>query len=176
MPYKDPNAKKQWRRRNAKAIAAYTEKWKAENPDRVDAHKAAERIKNRTVGATLRGMGQGKQDYSRAHRAKYRAMAIERLGGHCEACGFSDARALEFDHRSPLLRKTNGLRRGDSLETARAILSSASPFAEFALLCANCHRIKTREGGEWTRPAELVARPVEPDAQLPLGNGSFRPH
>lgn len=167
MPYKDPEAKKSWRRRNAKAIGDYTAKWKADNPERVAGYKAEARIKNRTIGGASRGI-RTKESSSRKHRTKYRAMAIERLGGACEACGLSDPRALEFDHRVPLLRRTNGIRRADSLVAAREILAASDPTSVFALLCANCHRIKTREGGEWMPHADLVAAPPAGSPQLPL--------
>jgi len=63
---------------------------------------------------------------------------IQKLGGECQKCGFSDERALEFHH----------------LEKRKDYYYNSSRFIEFQkknhklqLLCANCHRILHKERG-----------------------------
>ena len=199
MPYRDPEAKKKWRKLNASSINAYNAAWKAANPEKVKSYKASEH-QARAARRGLRKGGPVSPKMHRDYRRRLRADAIAAMGGACESCGFADHRALEFDHRTPLYRQTNGIadhralefdhrtplyrqtngiadhralefdhrtplyrqtngiRRADGSVSAREILSLPDPREVYALLCANCHRIKTREGREWVAPAERVAR------------------
>lgn len=69
---------------------------------------------------------------------RIRAAAIELLGGCCSHCGFSDRRALQFDHVTG-----NGYQdrqAGKNTDTfAREILKGSQ---KYQLLCANCNWIK----------------------------------
>lgn len=57
---------------------------------------------------------------------------------------------LEFDHIKPLLRRTNKIKgKGD---TYLQVLREKNPHDVFQLLCANCHRKKTRLNNEFIRP------------------------
>jgi predicted HNH restriction endonuclease len=82
----------------------------------------------------------------RRHRLKVRMAAIELLGGRCECCGMDVPEVLEFDHRTPVLRRTNGIRNRDATASARAILNGEAGL--YQLLCANCHTLKTKLNGE----------------------------
>ena len=174
MPYTDPEAKKAWRRRNRVKNGEYTKRWQAENPDRVKAHKNNSRIKSLTPSKASRGFSKRPVEWYRRHRQKLRALAIKKLGEKCERCGFDDDRALEFDHREALFRNTNGIAKADAAVSAREILDLEDPHSVFALLCANCHRIKTRESGEWRHPSQYEPRDDNPttDSQLDLLSGS----
>jgi hypothetical protein len=73
-----------------------------------------------------------------------RAQAIEKLGGKCCRCGFTDIRALQFDH-------VHGGGRKDIQSTypmahLNDVLKDTS--GKFQLLCANCNWIKRHENGE----------------------------
>lgn len=72
----------------------------------------------------------------RYHR--YRAEVIEMLGGVCVKCGFSDERALEIDHVSPVRHRSGGKQWHQQIVHLRA-----NP-QEYQLLCANCHSIKSK--------------------------------
>lgn len=84
---------------------------------------------------------------SARHRARMRMATIERLGGRCECCGIDEPLVLEFDHRTPVQRRTNGVRSHDALALCRAILRGDD--VDVQLLCSNCHTIKTRGNGEY---------------------------
>jgi 5-methylcytosine-specific restriction endonuclease McrA len=76
-------------------------------------------------------------------RAQLRAKAIKAMGGRCVRCGFSDARALQFDHIKPIRRGLTGISKKAhaDMATYRAVLKGKTGIQ---LLCANCHAIKTR--------------------------------
>jgi hypothetical protein len=64
----------------------------------------------------------------------------------CIDCGFSDIRALEFDHRDPTLKKVevSTMISRTSLETLKEEIEKCD------VRCANCHRIKTvTQFGTW---------------------------
>jgi hypothetical protein len=74
-----------------------------------------------------------------------RIEAIRKLGGRCSRCGYSDYRALQFDH-------VNGNGSSESTNTAaflRKVVVGAGK--DFQLLCANCNSIKRCERGEGCR-------------------------
>lgn len=157
MPFKNPRDKALWRALRRDKDAEYLRNWKASNPDRVRLHeqrtKERRRIQAREREDLRKHMRPSnyrelQRERSRLFRIAIRRSAIERLGGVCRCCGFSDQRALHIDHREPLLRRTTGRMRKDSYQTAREVLTMESPLLVFDLLCANCHQIKTRENGE----------------------------
>jgi 5-methylcytosine-specific restriction endonuclease McrA len=77
-------------------------------------------------------------------RVRQRDKAIRRMGGCCQICGFSDPRALQFDHITPIKRgKSTGIKRNAAASdySYTQILRGAKGYQ---LLCANCHAIKTR--------------------------------
>ena len=78
----------------------------------------------------------------KSYRVRTRARAIAAMGGVCARCGYSDARALQFDHKKPVRRGLNGLskRAETGRDTWLKVLSGRK--ADYELLCANCHAIK----------------------------------
>ncbi len=64
----------------------------------------------------------------------------------CVDCGFSDVRALEFDHKDPSLKKLEV-----SIMVSRYSLKALKEeISKCDVRCANCHRIKTVEQfGTW---------------------------
>lgn len=85
---------------------------------------------------------------AKKRREEKRKADIWRCGGKCVMCGFSDWRALEFDHKNgnPSYRKCgSGARpcdRGSSREFNKR-RKEGSLLVYYQLLCANCHAIKT---------------------------------
>jgi predicted HNH restriction endonuclease len=86
----------------------------------------------------------------REERRRLRIRAIKKLGGKCCRCGFSDYRALQFDH-------VNGGGTQEYIEKkhyrAAYTLSELWDIGEnkdgkFQLLCANCNFIKRAENQE----------------------------
>jgi len=80
---------------------------------------------------------------------RWRLAAIAALGNKCSKCGFSDPRALCFDHvngggrkeRAARLAGNNG---GDKYY--KNIINNGS--GKFQILCANCNQIKRYENYE----------------------------
>jgi RNase P subunit RPR2 len=84
-----------------------------------------------------------------------RKKAIEMLGGKCVRCGFTDWRALQFDH---IKGKVEVPRPHEHVwQTLRKVLSG--DFEGLQLLCSNCNWIKRYENGEATnRPRRDVQK------------------
>lgn len=64
----------------------------------------------------------------------------------CVNCGFSDIRALDFDHLDPQLKSNN----------VKVLMNGTSSINRLKLeinkcqvLCSNCHRIKTIKNGDY---------------------------
>ena len=145
MPYVDKKKKAEANRR-----------WAEKNPEKVKANRAAwlEKQRNKPKKQRVKTgrdvVKKGAADANR--RAVYRHMAIEQLGGACVRCGISDARVLEFDHIAPLFRRTSGHKsRSQDAEIKRIAMGGDATGLQ--LLCCNCHRIKTRDGGEFKMKA-----------------------
>ncbi|SRR6266436_7329492 len=74
-----------------------------------------------------------------------RSEAIRKYGGKCVSCGFSDWRALQFDHVNSEGREHRNFTRKHSF--LAEIIADTS--GRYQLLCANCNQIKKythREG------------------------------
>jgi len=82
---------------------------------------------------------------ARRTRREIRLKAINNYGGKCVNCGFSDIRALQFDHifGTGSLEKTTGT----NPKYYRRIIEDNGK--NFQLLCANCNWIKRYENGEY---------------------------
>ena len=78
--------------------------------------------------------------------------AIRKLGGCCRRCGFSDPRALQFDHVEG--KGCQELRKSVEEKGQRAyyLMIIADKTGKYQLLCANCNWIKKAENGEGCRP------------------------
>lgn len=78
---------------------------------------------------------------------KIRVLVIEKLGGSCRKCGFTDIRALQIDHIEGGGTKKN--KKLDWYKRYKVILNGDSK--EVQLLCANCNWIKRYENKELLR-------------------------
>jgi Zn ribbon nucleic-acid-binding protein len=87
-------------------------------------------------------------------RASYqttRLKALNRLGGKCVRCGFSDERALQIDHVNGGGNKERQSYKGAAFFYHVINLTSLE---EYQVLCANCNFIKRREEQECKRKYE----------------------
>lgn len=82
----------------------------------------------------------------RKARVKYRALAIERLGGKCCKCSFSDPRALQFDHIAGGGGRERIRGHGGGITYLKDIALGRR--SDIQLLCANCNVIKRFENKE----------------------------
>lgn len=85
--------------------------------------------------------------YTKKRLEARRAAVIEKYGGVCARCGFSDIRALCIDHVNGggnTERRTGD--RGPSF-ILRLVREPISP--NYQILCANCNYIKAHENKEW---------------------------
>lgn len=80
-------------------------------------------------------------------KAKLRLQMLDYLSDKsCVICGYSDSRALEFDHINPN-SKTIGIAKAMSdIWSWNRILEEID---KCQILCANCHKIKTAEEQLW---------------------------
>lgn len=111
-----------------------------------------------------------RKTYHKYHYAKYRQGYLKRASKRntivraqahdqliqylrdkcCSVCGFSDIRALEFDHIDPK-SKLFGIARGISNGTNwDKILIEIK---KCRIVCANCHKMRTAEQFNWYRMA-----------------------
>lgn len=111
----------------------YQRKWRA-------AHLEQARESNRN---SRRNHPEQERAYFRSHSKQQRLKAIKFLGKVCIRCGFSDERALQFDHKIAILRSRN--RPFSTYQIASQILKGSK---DFQLLCANCNWIKRMENRE----------------------------
>lgn len=89
-----------------------------------------------------------RRDYLREYHRKFRQKVIDFLGGKCNRCGFSDARALQIDHVNGGGNKE--LRSGiNSFTYLKNVLSNKT--GKYQLLCANCNWIKKHDQEETTK-------------------------
>lgn len=140
---------------NREKILARHREYYNKNRDRILAKKRSDR--NRVKDSLNR----------RALRAKYRNEVIDRLGGSCKHCGFSDRRALQIDHVN-----------GNGRKEWRAAVSSEAYYRDirnnlysgkYQLLCANCNWIKRYERQEF--PPALNPYPSVPKSPKPSSRG-----
>lgn len=87
---------------------------------------------------------------SKRLREGYRTKAINRLGGKCKDCGNGDPRVLEFDH---VEKKSYNISSvcyvGERFE---------QELKKCELVCANCHKIRTRGRMPALPPDDYVPR------------------
>lgn len=86
------------------------------------------------------------RSYFNTRRKNRRQKFIDLLGGKCERCG--STRNLHFDHKNPSKKE---FKIPDKIDAPEDIL--LAEVKKCRLLCADCHRQKTREKGEHGQPA-----------------------
>lgn len=132
-PIPGREASKRYYHRNKEQQLANSRKWKQEHPEDVTLYRETHREEFNLKSSQA----------ARVRREKYRNLAIERLSGKCNRCGFSDPRALQFNH-------INGGGVKEMLGRTKAAYSFYRDIAEgkrpdINLLCANCNWIHRHE-------------------------------
>jgi len=92
-----------------------------------------------------RNHSENRKRLQKKYRDELKNKIIEKLGGKCVKCGFSDSRALQIDHINGYgtkERATMGRRR-----YLLTVLTSEEK-GKYQLLCANCNWIKRFENNE----------------------------
>ena len=111
------------------AARIYARLWRKDNPDR--ARKASR-------DAYWRDPERARQIARRSYQ-KLRASIIIKLGGKCVACGETDRRVLQINHRRGGGRKE--LEDGKADNLYRAIRNETVDLSQFDVRCANCNII-----------------------------------
>ena len=73
---------------------------------------------------------------------------MQRRGGKCAKCGFSDIRALDWHHLDPD-EKVNSI--SEMIRDRVCMDKLQVELDKCELICANCHRIEEQRLGNWTK-------------------------
>lgn len=106
-----------------------------------------EMYKQKLLRRKLSGAEARKQDRASARVQVMRELLIERLGGVCIRCGYSDPRALQFDH----IHGDGASDRSQVRSRYKKWLADSSLEERIQLLCCNCNWIKALENKEFRR-------------------------
>lgn len=91
----------------------------------------------------------------KSRRDKKRFDALALLGDICVRCGFSDPRALQFDHVAGDGWKD---RKNSAYRGVRAVFDVLKNPGKYQILCANCNFIKCRENNEVPKHNDIRRR------------------
>ena len=122
--------------------------------ERNNEYRRQRRADARVAGEVYRG-GRGdmvrKAMYNQQRHRDLREILFDRLGTHvCARCGFSDKRALQFDHlNGGGSHHRRSLPSGSAYYRTLVEMSPAEFRQTFQVLCANCNVIKRDERQEW---------------------------
>lgn len=107
---------------------------------------------------------QAARDNARERAVRLRDALFAKFGNSCKRCGFTDRRALQFDHISSDGGGSRRLFYKDRWKYYRQMLED--PDARIQVLCANCNWIKRHEQQEWSRPDPITATAIRDDDLL----------
>ena len=172
MPYKNKQDKLDWTKANQEKNADYRRRWL--ESQKGQAYLAKQKAKAETQKQLNYIARLARQEVTKIqrrnkqkiHREKDREIAIRLLGGCCMACGMDDPDVLEFDHIQPLHRKTNNIKNKSGASSE--IIKRSDRDRVFQLLCANCHRKKTRINKDHLASTPTVV--FEQQLDLPLSS------
>lgn len=154
MPFKSTEEKRAWRRLYYAANRERHKEWKRTYETKHAARLAADRAGRRKPPKRRVGRDPEKVKLTnRAFRNRLRDEALHLLGGQCERCGYSERQALQFDHRKPLLRRLTQRNLSRASEPSLREIIAMGPIValtKYALLCANCHVLKTHANREYS--------------------------
>ena len=86
------------------------------------------------------------RELARQRRWQARLTTIQALGGCCQRCGFTDPRALQFDHVRGDGNGEQRYRTNCTIKFLRTVAENKD--GKYQLLCANCNWIKRYENNE----------------------------
>lgn len=141
---------KRYREKNREKILIRTKAWRERNKDKINEKQRKYRVKFREK------IREQQKEYFKKNKEKIkkfykerRNKAIDKLGGKCVVCGWTDKRALVFDHV-----KDDGYKDKKGGKTGRLITwILKTPVEEvkkkIQILCKNHNGIKQREKEEF---------------------------
>lgn len=148
-----------WRLRNAEHLREQTAQYYLDNKQKWQERNRARYMNNRTewiartkayrlvrhdkVLEWQRKYRKQHPDQNKLYYHKVKARMLEKLGGVCARCGFSDPRALQLDHVNG-----GGVKEARALGTFRMYRKAVRDPTGYQLLCANCNSIKRWENFE----------------------------
>jgi len=125
---------KRWRDRNRAKLRQYDKEYYA-------AHAEERRADSQARKAADPGKRKAQDHaYYINSRRKVRQQIIEKLGGKCTECGFSDWRALHIDHVQN--GGTKHRKKSTNLFAYYKEIFATLDTEAYQLLCANCNQIK----------------------------------
>ena len=134
---------KKYREENREKVRAWNRKSYRNNKEKQYTHQKAYRLKHKEKFLAY------SSKYGIKARAKWKNKVFDILGHKCVRCGFSDKRALQFDHIAGYGKKT------DKGKTTYAryrwyALHPEETKKIIQVLCANCNWIKRYENKEFS--------------------------
>jgi hypothetical protein len=145
--------------------------WEDRNPG--DANKRSKRWRERNPKFGKTYYENNKERHQKRmieYLWKFKAEAINKLGGKCVICGITDLRVLDINH-------LNG--RGDDkgkfgMDMYSIILDGSRALDDLDVRCCNHNRLYEYECGRRAVPTWFVEEPLE-DANQPLGDVPLSP-
>ena len=126
----------------------YQKQWRKEHPEKSSEYSKRYHDKR---SSTLAGR-ESYNAYMRVKNKEYwhriRNDALDLLGGKCIKCGYSDKRALQFDHINGGGTKDMKSHKSSYAYYKKVYESIRSGEQKFQILCANCNWIKRYENDE----------------------------
>lgn len=132
----------------------YAREWASKNRDKIKVYQRKKYLENRQIM-----IDKFKEDYKcpefrqkklnerMRYMYKWKTSCFELLGDKCVNCGFSDKRALQFDHINGDGFKDQKNR--NVTHYKKIVLSIQSGEKRFQILCCNCNWIKRVENKEY---------------------------
>lgn len=122
-------------------VALDSKDWKRVNPDKVQADRDRYRAEHK----------EWLRDRHAKQRYETKQRILDRLGGKCSRCGFTDERALQFDHIEGDGSKQRGAKGFDWWTWVKKldVMPDEELKSLIQVLCANCNQIKRVENNEY---------------------------
>ena len=127
--------------------------WRRNNPESLKRYRGTRRTYN------LKYQRETENANSRKFYKNKRQELIDILGGKCIRCGFSDIRALQFDHINGGGIKELKLMGGMIKMVCHYLKHPEEIKTNIQLLCSNCNWIKRHENNECHRKYLLEHQP-----------------
>lgn len=179
MPYKNKADRNRWQRENNERQKSYRNKWmegekglayiKRQKEAQVMQKKMRDDLKNVVKAKTSLHLEMHEELYGlvgrswdKVYRKKQRLKALSVMGSVCVCCGMDDPDVLEFDHIRPVGKE----RRSESYQE---VLRLENPYEVFQLLCANCHRKKTRMNKEFIGAKKQAVEKIKDEIKTASG-------
>ena len=148
-------ANRAWAQKNKAKRSARAKIYYDENKEMLKLKKREFKCEHATL---VRARARAATRRYRERKLNIKKVLVQLLGGCCVRCGYSDARALDFDHAQPSTKSFN-----ICLNLHQPLELLETEVKKCQLLCANCHRVKTLEDNDYAlflRPNVPKLRPI----------------